>query len=166
MGFFGFSPSLKAKEQMWYSKNRGQSYLESIFDSVSNVHLILWQWHLDTKSCGYLSSSAFIWKASSSQSSSLWVNSLTSCCWAEYNHTNNYGGAFRTGGSQSQTTSLNCTYEQESVKSMPCLASAELWRRSSLIAQLQMEPGCHEASLSLSDINASYWFRSMPIQHD
>lgn len=82
MGFFGFSPSLKAKEQMWYSKNRGQSYLESIFDSVSNVHLILWQWHLDTKSCGYLSSSAFIWKASSSQSSSLWVNSLTSCCWA------------------------------------------------------------------------------------
>jgi len=28
----------------------------------------------------HLSSSAFIWNASSSQSKSLWVNSLTSCC--------------------------------------------------------------------------------------
>lgn len=35
-------------------------------------------------SCAYLSSSAFIWKASSNQSSSLWVNSLTSCCWAKH----------------------------------------------------------------------------------
>lgn len=38
--------------------------------------------------CGYLSSSAFIWKASSSQSNSLCVNSLTSCCWTK--HIQNY----------------------------------------------------------------------------
>lgn len=42
---------------------------------------------LDLQSSGYLSSSAFIWKASSSQSSSLWVNSLTSCCWAKHRQT-------------------------------------------------------------------------------
>lgn len=38
---------------------------------------------LDTKleKKSYLSSSALIWKASSSQSNNLCVNSLTSCCW-------------------------------------------------------------------------------------
>lgn len=34
----------------------------------------------------YLCSSACIWKASSSQSSSLWVNSLTSCCEVQHQH--------------------------------------------------------------------------------
>lgn len=67
-------------------------------------HCVVWDWHNISKSdnlpnygvtvstatsgsrysWAYLSSSAFIWKASSNQSSSLWVNSLTSCCWAKH----------------------------------------------------------------------------------
>ncbi len=68
------------------------------------------------RSSGYLSSSAFIWKASSSQSSNLWVNSLTSCCWTEHRHPykiSTYRTAFDTQRSQGQTIRLNSAYEQE-----------------------------------------------------
>lgn len=40
-----------------------------------------WSVYRARKKKSYLSSSALIWKASSSQSNNLCVNSLTSCCW-------------------------------------------------------------------------------------
>lgn len=120
MGFFGFSPSLKAKEVVF--KNTGQHCLSLICCPVTPTSICIL--HVPTfnsnlcikKSCSYLSSSAFIWKASSSQSSSLWVNSLTSCCWAKHRCTckvTNYGLPLGHFGSQSQTTALNSTYKQE-----------------------------------------------------
>jgi len=161
MGFFGFSPSLKTKKSGVFLIFNFYLHETSLFQSsVTNVHSFHSDLRIDsTVSCGYLSSSAFIWKASSSQSSSLWVNSLTSCCWAKHRQTynmTNYRIALETWRFQSQTAGFNCTYKQESPISQINAMSIICWYSlSSGYEMTALSGGVHRLLNFKGNLNAS-----------